>query len=71
MSTPAAQIADRLYDLFQTLPPETQQSFLTQLFQRDRGMLEDFFFYLACQEAQTDGFLSEQESQSFVDSLPQ
>jgi hypothetical protein len=72
-----AEITDSLltstgfYSLFQTLPLEIRQGFLQLLFQNNSSELEDLILYLACKNSQKEGFLSELESQSLLDSLPQ
>ena len=72
-----AEITDSLlnstgfYSLFQTLPLEIRQGFLQLLFQNNASELEDFILYLACENSRKEGFLSEFESQSLVESLPQ
>ena len=58
------------YSLFQTLPLEIRQGFLQLLFQNNSSELEDFIFYSACEDSRKEGFLSELESQSFLESLP-
>ncbi len=59
------------YSLFQTLPLETRQGFLQLLFQNNSTDLEDSILYLACENSRKEGFLSESESQSLLESLPQ
>ncbi len=59
------------YSLFQTLPKEIRQGFLKILFQNNSSELEDFILYLACENSRKEGFLSEFESQSFLENLPQ
>lgn len=59
------------YSLFQTLPKEIRQGFLKILFQDNSSELGDFILYLACENSRKEGFLSEFESQSFLESLPQ
>jgi hypothetical protein len=59
------------YSLFQTLPPEIRQGFLQLLFKNNSSELEDFILYLACENSRKEGFLSELESQFFLESLPQ
>ena len=72
-----AQIAESLltstgfYSLFQTLPLEIRQGFLQLLFQNNSSELEDSILYLACENSRKEGFLSESESQSLLESLPQ
>ena len=59
------------YSLFQTLPLEIRQGFLQLLFQNNSSELEDSILYLACENSRKEGFLSESESQSLLESLPQ
>ena len=59
------------YHLFQSLPLEIRQGFLQLLFQNHISELEDLILYLACENSRQEGFLSELESQSFLESLPQ
>lgn len=59
------------YSLFQTLPLEIWQGFLQLLFQNNSAELEDSILYLACENSRNEGFLSELESQSLLESLPQ
>jgi hypothetical protein len=58
------------YSLFQTLPPEIRQGFLQLLIQNNSTELEDSILYLACENSRNQGFLSELESQSLLESLP-
>lgn len=59
------------YSLFQTLPLEIRQGFIQLLFQNNASELEDFILYLACEKSRKEGFLSESEAQSLLESLPQ
>ena len=59
------------YSLFQNLPLEIRQGFLQLLFQNNSAELEDSILYLACENSRNEGFLSELESQSLLESLPQ
>jgi hypothetical protein len=59
------------YSLFETLPLEIRQGFLKLLFQNNSSELEDFILYLACENSRKEGFLSELECQSILESLPQ
>jgi hypothetical protein len=59
------------YRLFKTLSPEIRQGFLRILFQDSPSELEDFILYLACENSRKEGFLSDLEAQSFLQSLPQ
>jgi hypothetical protein len=70
-TNPTLQLSDRLYDLFQALPSEVQQHFLENLVKHHRSELEDLFFYLSCQEAREEGFLTDSEARNFLDGLPQ
>ena len=72
-----AEITDSLltstgfYSLFQTLPLEIRQGFLQLLFQNNSSELEDFILYLVCESSRKEGFLSELESQSLLETLSQ
>jgi hypothetical protein len=59
------------YSLFQTLPLEIRQGFLQLLFQNNSSELEDSILYLACENSRKEEFLSESDSQSLLESLPQ
>jgi len=59
------------YSLFQTLPQEIRQGFLQLLFQNNSSELEDSILYFACENSRKEGFLSELESQTLLESLPQ
>jgi len=59
------------YNLFQTLPLEIRQGFLKLLFQENQSELEDLILYLACDNARQEGFLSDLEAQTLLESLPQ
>ena len=59
------------YSLFQTLPLEIRKGFLQLLFQNNFAELEDSILYLACENSRNEGFLSELESQTLLESLPQ
>lgn len=58
------------YSLFQTLPLEIRQDFLQLLFQNNSTELEDSILYLACENYRKEGFLSDLDSQSLLESLP-
>ena len=58
------------YSLFQTLPLDIRQGFLQLLFQNNFTELKDSILYLACENSRKEGFLSELESQSLLESLP-
>ena len=59
------------YSLFQNLTLEIRQGFLQLLFQNNSAELEDSILYLACENSRNEGFLSELESQTLLESLPQ
>jgi hypothetical protein len=64
-------IAQNLYNLFESLPQETQHLFLQRLFQEKPTELAEFTFYLDCQEAKTEAdFLSDEEAKIFIEHLP-
>ena len=58
------------YSLFQTLPLDIRQGFLQLLFENNFTELKDSILYLACENSRKEGFLSELESQSLLESLP-
>jgi hypothetical protein len=60
-----------LYHLFQTLPLETRQGFLELLFEDNPSDLEDLILYLNCKNSRKEGFLSEAEATTFLESLPE
>jgi hypothetical protein len=64
--------AHSLYVLYETLPDDIQQAFLKELLEKQRERLENLAFYLACQQAKDENeFLSDEDSQAFIASLPQ
>lgn len=66
-----ADAGHRLYSLYETLPSHLQRSFLQELLQKQHAQLDDLAFYLACKQAKDeDDFLSESETQAFMDHLP-
>ncbi len=72
MNTASTQTAHSLYALYKTLPNEVQQAFLQELIQKKHQEVADLRFYLDCKEAKDENeFLSEQEQQTFIDSLSQ
>lgn len=72
MQTNPNETAQHFYALYETLPADTQQAFLTELLQKQSKQLEDLAFYLACKAAKDENeFLSEAETQAFINSLPQ
>lgn len=71
MTTSPVQVSQHLYNLFQSLSDETRQAFLQSLVEHNREELETVLFYLDCQVARTEGFLSESEAQDFIASLPE
>jgi len=65
------QTAHSLYVLYETLPSEIQQAFLHELLQKQQERLEDMAFYIACQQVKDENdFLSDEESQAFIQNLP-
>ncbi len=67
-----ANIAHSLYALYETLPDAVQREFLNELWQKQHQQLEEFAFYLACKQAKDENeFLSEKETQAFIQSLAQ
>ena len=72
MQTQNSNTAHSLYALYETLPNETQQQFLQESLQKQSDKLETLSLYLACIEAKEENeFLTKEESQAFIDSLPQ
>ncbi len=72
MQTESLKTAHSLYALYETLASEIQQAFLQELVQNQQEKLEDLAFDLACQQAKDENsFLTEEESQAFIASLPQ
>ena len=67
-----ANTAHSLYALYETLPDMIQRAFLEELWQKKRQELEDLAFYLDCKQAKDENdFLSENEAQTFIQSLAQ
>ncbi|MEI6746820.1 MAG: hypothetical protein WCL34_12730 [Methylococcaceae bacterium] len=67
-----ANTAHSLYALYETLPDTIQRAFLEELWQKKRQELEDLAFYLDCKQAKDENdFLSENEAQTFIQSLAQ
>ncbi len=72
MQTEPMTAAHSLYVLYETLPGDIQQAFLQELMQKQQEKLEEMAFYLACQQAKNENeFLSDEETQTFIASLPQ
>jgi hypothetical protein len=71
MTTQSLQLSHHFYNLFQALPDEAKQGFLTTLITHNRQEIEDLLFYQDCKAAKEEGFLSDQEAQEFVANLPQ
>ncbi len=56
--------------LYETLPTDTQQAILQELLQKQQEKLEDVAFCIACQQAKDENdFLSDEESQAFIENL--
>jgi hypothetical protein len=72
MQTHPTTTAHSLYLLYETLSAETQEQFLLEVFQHQTDKLESLALYLACKEAkEEDDFLTEEEAQAFIKTLPQ
>jgi len=72
MQSEKVNIAYNLYSFYESLPDDIQQTFLQQLFRKQREKLENPAFYFACQQAKDENqFLSDSECQQFIESLPQ
>lgn len=72
MQINSTEIAHHFYALYETLPTDTQQEFLKELFEKQQEQLETLSLYLACQHAKDENdFLTVAETQSFINSLPQ
>lgn len=72
MHSSPAETAHHFYALYQTLPLDTQQAFLKELLENQHEQLETLSLYLACQQAKDENsFLSDEEAESFINSLPQ
>ncbi|NEQ99249.1 MAG: hypothetical protein F6K30_21450 [Cyanothece sp. SIO2G6] len=70
MTTQTLELSQNFYNLFQSLPDEARQGFLNALVQNNREELETAFFYWECQSAREEGFLSDEETNDFLMSLP-
>lgn len=71
MTTEFLQLSHHFYNLFQALPSEAKRDFLESLVANNREEIEDSLFYQACKTAREGGFLSDDEAQDFLASLPQ
>ncbi|MEM9219166.1 MAG: hypothetical protein AAGD25_33130 [Cyanobacteria bacterium P01_F01_bin.150] len=71
MTTQSLELSKNFYNLFQALPDEAKQGFLNALVQNNREELETAFFYWECKSAKEEGFLSDEEANEFLLSLPQ
>ncbi len=68
----AVMVAKNLYGLFESLLPETQHHFLQQLCREKGEELADLAFAVACQQTHNEvDFLSPEEAERFMESLPQ
>ena len=64
--------AERLYRMYQELLHDEQQRFLQKLLEQEADRLETLALYAACREAKDENdFLTEDEQNSFLASLPQ
>jgi hypothetical protein len=64
--------AHTLYALYETLPQSVQRDFLTELLEKQTRQLEDLLFYLACKQAQDENdFVTDEQANDFINSLPQ
>ncbi len=70
MTTQSLQLSHHFYNLFQALPDDAKQGFLATLIAHNRQEIEDLLFYQDCKAAKEEGFLSDQEAQEFIASLP-
>ena len=69
---PNVNTAHSLYAFYETLPDTIQRAFLEELWQKKRQELEDLAFYLDCKQVKDENdFLSENEAQTFIQSLAQ
>jgi hypothetical protein len=67
-----ANTAHSLYALYETLPDRVQREFLSELWQKKHQELEELAFYLDCKQTKDENeFLSENETQAFIQSLTQ
>ena len=72
MQPESSSTAHSLYALYETLPNTIQQAFLQELLEKQQDKVENLALYLACQQAKKeDEFSTEQETQDFINSLPQ
>ena len=72
MQTNPTDTAHHLYALYETLPIDIRLAFLKELFQKQREQLEDLSLYLACQQAREENeFLTKDEADAFINTLPQ
>jgi hypothetical protein len=53
------------------LPDEAKQNFLEALVTHNRAEIEDLLFYQDCKSAREEGFLTDDEAEEFLISLPQ
>jgi len=69
MQTEHMNTAHSLFVLCETLTTDTQQAFLQELLQKQQERLENAAIFLACQQTKEENdFLSDQDSQAFLDS---
>jgi hypothetical protein len=67
---PFSNTAHSFYALYETLPENVQQAFLEELLQKKHQELENLAFSLACKQAKEENqFLSESETQAFIQNL--
>ena len=71
MTTQSLNLSHHFYNLFQALPDEAKRGFLESLVKNNREDIESLLFYHDCQAARREGFLSDDEAQDFLASLPQ
>lgn len=72
MQTQNPVAAHSLYVLYETLSTENQQLFLQELLAKQADKIEKSMFYLACKEAKDENeFLTDDEANAFMNSLPQ
>ena len=70
MTTQSLLLSDHFYNLFQALPDEAKRGFLESLVENNREEIENLLFYQDCKAAKEEGFLSDDEAQDFLTSLP-
>ncbi|MEO1298825.1 MAG: hypothetical protein AAFW75_24205 [Cyanobacteria bacterium J06636_16] len=70
MTSESLQLSHHFYNLFQALPDEAKRGFLEALVANNREEIADLVFYQACKAAREEGFLSDDEAQDFLASLP-